>query len=219
MKVLRTALMTTGIALAMTVTANAATVSYERDAAALAAAAGTTSNSLAGGTWVGTAPSERTGSVGGSHRSPYQPGAGEATNPYFAVGPAHVTNVATLAFTSLQSTFSFLWGSVDDHNEVELCNNTGCETIDTAVLSAQLPGYQSGLAQIYITITNILGGAGFNSISFITTVPQNAFEWAAMQSTPRVDGEVPLPLSVLLLGSGLLGLGFLGRKQRKAATA
>lgn len=153
---------------------------------------------------TGTVYQGATGSVGGVRRSPWDTIAGmQDTGTYTSVsGDASATYVLLDAITS----FSFMWGSVDDYNMIEFWNDgewLGMLGGD----DSQLDGAPKRVEWINATITlDML----FDEVRFISGT--NAFEYANVGLS-----VVPLPAALPLYGAGLAVLGFMGWRRRKAA--
>jgi hypothetical protein len=174
--------------------------------------------STGGGTWNGSDPAQLVspgGSVDSLHRSPFDgsgsedPADGYTGLPYWAIGPNNPLNnldhQATLDFASPRNGFSFVWGSVDNYNTVTL---TGGPEPDLVLSLASLTALglgtiPQGVGAIFVTVTDYV----FNSIIFKSS-PNEALEVGLFAS-------VPIPAGVLLLGSGLAGLGFLGWRRKR----
>lgn len=162
------------------------------------------STSTAGGTFNAGVDIYTTSS-NGIILSPFPSPAYDGTG-YYAAGPATQTlpNPAILTFSSLMSSFSFLWGSPDEYNTITFFN--GLNPVTT--LASLLPGFnytQSGA--VFVTVTGLL----FDSVQFYSG--SQAVEFASISA-------VPVPAGLPLLGAGVALLGYLGmRRKRNAATA
>lgn len=171
-----------------------------------------------GSAWI-DAPETFAGSVVNVARSPYD---GSHTNPapnepisdswatynYFSVGPEsanYTNNPAILGFDKSKTSFSFLWGSVDDYNLIEFWDSVGLVfTLDFE--DPALDGnVQLGIGAALVTVSDLI----FNSIRFHSST--NALEFANMRATPA-----PIPPALLLFGTALVGLGYLARRRRQS---
>lgn len=167
----------------------------------------------AGAGFVSPGPLEAAGSINSIYRSPYDAVGGPANwedLEYFSVGPTGseytgTANPATLAFGSVQSVLTLLWGSVDTYNTVKLwLNGSEVASVGGAEVLAQVPAATAagpGAALVRIA------GTQFDSVSFYSS--ENALEFA------NVVAAVPLPAGGLLL-FGLGGLAVLRRKRDAA---
>lgn len=167
--------------------------------------------SLGGGTWDVTDPAApRLGSAA-TYRSPFDgsgvedPATNFASLPFWAIGPSNpagnADNHATLKFANDRSGFSFVWGSVDSYNSIEFFNGAASTLLLTSSVLAA--GFPTNLGAIFVTVSDIV----FDRIVFKST-NQEALEVGLFAS-------VPIPAGVLLLGSGLAGLGFLGWRRKR----
>jgi hypothetical protein len=153
---------------------------------------------------IGTVYQDVVGSVDGIRRSPWEGTALADTGTYTSVsGDAYATYVLDTAI----SAFTFMWGSVDTYNIIQLFDNgiavdmvLGQEAIDAGAPE-----------QIGFGIATIMSDFEFDEVRFLSG--NNAFEYA------NVDfSAVPLPAALPLYGAGLAVMGFVGwRKRRKMA--
>jgi hypothetical protein len=153
-----------------------------------------------------------------TYRSPFDgsgggaPAANWQTLNYFVIGPTggNLPDPATLVLSSAAYVFSFLWGSIDAYNHVDFSLGSGPVT---SVTGAQAQA--SGAGAIFTkgaSLIQISGIGAFDTIRFYSD-GQDAFELANITAT------VPLPSTLLLLGSGVFGLGFLARRKAKKSGA
>ena len=113
---------------------------------------------------------------------------------------------ATIVFSGGVSSFSFLWGSPDSYNFLDVTSTSGNQTFDgTGVFGSLANGNNVNTRLFTLTGTD---GTLINSVKFRSNGV--AFEVAAATS------PVPLPAAAWLLLSGLAGLGLVGRGRRQA---
>ncbi len=208
-----------GAALVLGVTAaSAATVTYidgstqgAGNDAGVGYAVGYGANTPTGATWSAdptwTPPPE--GATGVS-QSPFNNVATlEGTQDYFTIGgvfgPNGALSPVILSFGSVQSMFTFLWGSIDKYNSVEFLLGgvsqllyTGEDLIIDFALVQDGPNYEEVALVEFSEFDR-----GFDSVKF--TSPKAAFEIGL--------SPVPVPAAGLLLLGALGGLAALRRRK------
>jgi hypothetical protein len=191
------------VAVTVASSAFAVTVTNDRllpgtDAATFASLAATSTTLSPGATWL-DAPAVVTGNLSGQYRSPFEGTPQFAGTNYFNITGADGVSVLTLS--TVRSTLSFLWGSVDTYNSVKLINTlTGASTVVTLanLLNPETP--QDGLGASLVTIA----GFSFDKVEFRST--GNSFELASVAA-------VPLPAGGLLLLCAIGGIAALRRRK------
>lgn len=117
--------------------------------------------------------------------------------------------IATINFGAGVSTFSFLWGSPDTYNFVDIATDNFGSTTYTGTMLGSLGGFSANGSNANTRLFTISGTDGtlINALTFRAT--GIAFEVAAAPS------PVPLPAAAWLLLSGLVSLGLVGRRRAK----
>lgn len=184
--------------------ANAATVTSTNVDNATLSVLSSTSIALPGGAAFTSLPGSPTTVQGSTPvaRSPF-----EALPVFSNISYFNVTanNTAVLELSSLRTSFSFLWGSVDTYNTLRLVNtaaNTMIDIISTALGNPDAPTIGRGAS--YVTVS----GFSFDRVEFIST--GNSMEFSNIAA-------VPLPAGGLLLIGALGGLAALRRRKALAA--
>ena len=127
-----------------------------------------------------------------------------ATGNWFSIGKTlPQTPTASMSFAGGATQVSFLWGSPDSHNILEVNGNM----FSNPVLGTTLTGDRS--IGVYLTIT-ASGGDTINSLTFKSN--SNAFEMDNFRVT-----AVPEPETYALMLAGLAAVGFMAKRRARNA--
>ena len=147
-----------------------------------------------------------TGSIGGLRRSPWQSSNSTVNYNDSDAWYSSVSgkSTATYDFGAKQKMLSFVWGSPDRYNDLDIDLIAG-GTVLTLNGTDMVPPGVLGSTSALVTISDIL----FDRVVFRSG--GNAFEYANVVST----AAVPLPAAGLMLMGGLGGLRLVSRRRQK----
>ena len=157
--------------------------------------------------------------LSGGNGSGFGPGGtdqadGPDATPYLAAGSTSTYPGAsvTLSLPGTERYLGLLWGSVDNYNMLSLYNGaTLVGTITGSDVIASPNGDQGVNGTVYVNITALDGAHAFDKV--VMTSSQYTFEMDNVAFNPS---PVPEPASLAVLGSAIVGLGFIRRRRAYA---
>jgi hypothetical protein len=133
---------------------------------------------------------------------------------YFSTGTSGSS--ITITFTAQQAALAFLWGSIDTYNNVVISFNNGTATytgVEAAAAASTIAnGYQGQGGSAWVAISPNTPGGEFNTVTF--TSSQYSLEFAGVEASTEGFGVPDGGMTLMLLGSALVGLETLRRKFR-----
>ena len=136
------------------------------------------------------------------------PNNGPDATTYLSTGP---TGSVILTLPGPEMYLGLLWGSVDSYNTLSFYDgSTLVGTITGDEVTAFANGNQGASGTFYVNINSTLD---FTKV--VASSPSPAFEFDNVAYNPTEVGAAPEPSSIVLLGIGLMGLGFIRRRNIK----
>jgi PEP-CTERM motif-containing protein len=136
-----------------------------------------------------------------------------STGQYFSVGPSTSTPANVTIGDNIAS-FSFIWGSVDTYNSLQLNTMAGSYLFTGTDIAALIPGFADGNQTSPTSnpiVTFFLTGDDQIAVNFNMLSEINAFEIDNIAVNPVPE---PATWAMMLLGFG--AIGFTMRKARRA---
>ena len=149
------------------------------------------------------------GSVSGQYAAPF--GVSSADSTYYVTVPTgQSSGFADVSLGATYNYFGIWWGSVDDYNTLSFYKN-GSEVASFGGSSIAPPADGNQVSNSTNLYVNLYDLPDFDAFRMTSTSYAFEADNIAVGTAP-----VPEPSTILLLGSGLLGLGWYGRKRKKA---
>lgn len=137
------------------------------------------------------------------------------------------------SWTNMQlKSASFLWGSVESTNRMEIIGSATTVITGADILAAAASLGFSGNNESYYVTVNAVGGNNFHTTRFVTTSPGTAFQIAPLSFDKQLTEvnavlfTTPVPAPAPVVGATPLGgalalsvLGFVGLRQRRVAAS
>ena len=160
----------------------------------------TSSGTIGGETFVfTTAGTPSTGIYAGSTpNTAVTPFGGSSLTDYLAVEPG---GSVVINFSTPQTSFALLWGTVDTYNSLTF--TAGGTVVGGSAVATALGFPANGTVNENVLISGLP--------TFTSILVQSST--AAFEFVPGTALAVPEPMSLALFGTGLLGLGLIGRRQ------
>lgn len=150
-----------------------------------------------------------TGSVSGQYAAPF--GVSSADSTYYVTVPTEQSSgFADVSLGATYNYFGIWWGSVDNYNTLSFFNK-GIEVASFGGSSVAPPANGNQTSDSTNLYVNLYDLPDFDAFRMTSTSYAFEADNIAVGTAP-----VPEPSTLLLLGSGLAGLGFYARKRRKA---
>jgi len=134
---------------------------------------------------------------------------GADTTQYLTTGLGQVS----LLFPGMEKYLGLLWGSVDDYNHLEFfLGAVSIGIVNGLDIVASANGDRGINGTFY---ANIVSDLAFDRV--VASSTQYAFEFDNVAYNENDPSQVPEPMSLGLLGLGILGAGLMANRRRKAA--